>query len=189
VDGPTQVFARINADPRFASERTLLSRSGSTVTFGDFLVMPLGDGVLYVQPVYVQASQNALPELTRVLVVNGSEIGIGETLTEALSQAVGAAEEPPDDGEQPPDDGEEPPVDGEEPPVGTIDEQIDALLREAAEHFLAADEALRAGDLATYQAEVEAAQAAVAEAERLLGAETAGATGATGVTAATGATG
>ena len=62
VDGPTQVFARINQDARFSSERTLLSQSGSDVRFGDFIVLPIGDGILYVQPVYVQAKQeNSIP--------------------------------------------------------------------------------------------------------------------------------
>jgi uncharacterized membrane protein (UPF0182 family) len=159
VDGPTQVFARINADSQFASERTLLGQSGSQVRFGDFLVVPVEDSLLYVQPVYVQSNQqNAIPELRRVIVVNGASIGIGNTLEEALADAVGEAAPPP-----PPDDG------GEPPPVGTIDEQVQALLEEAADHFSLADAALRAGDLATYQREVELAQAAIEEAQDLLG--------------------
>jgi uncharacterized membrane protein (UPF0182 family) len=158
VDGPTQVFARINADAQFASERTLLGQSGSQIRFGDFLVVPVEDSLLYVQPVYVQSNQeNAIPELRRVIVVNGASIGIGTTLREALADSLGEAAPPP------PDDGAEP------PPPGTIDEQVEALLQEAAEHFVLADAALRAGDLATYQAEVELAQAAIDEAVALLG--------------------
>jgi uncharacterized membrane protein (UPF0182 family) len=152
------VFARINADAEFASERTLLGQSGSTIRFGDFLVVPVEDSLLYVQPVYVQSDQaNAIPELRRVIVVNGTEIGIGTTLREALADSLGEVVAPP------PDDGAEP------PPTGTIDEQVQALLQEAAEHFVLADAALRAGDLATYQAEVELAQAAIEEAVALLG--------------------
>jgi len=158
VDGPTQVFARINADAQFASERTLLGQSGSSIRFGDFLVVPVEDALLYVQPVYVQSDQeNAIPELRRVIVVNGREIGIGTTLREALADSLGEAVPPP------PDDGAEP------PPTGTIDEQVEELLQEAAEHFVLADAALRAGDLATYQAEIELAQAAIDEAVALLG--------------------
>ena len=70
VDGPTQVFSRINQDARFSSERTLLGQGGSAIVFGDFLVIPLQDSLLYVQPVYVQSNQeNAIPELKRVVVV------------------------------------------------------------------------------------------------------------------------
>jgi hypothetical protein len=165
VDGPTQIFARINADSEFASERTLLDQSGSRVRFGDFLVMPIEDSLLYVQPVYVQSAQeNSIPELRRVIVVNGDAIGIGSTLSQALTDALGDVVAPP------PDDGEPQP-----PPTGTVDEQVDALLQEAAQHFTLADAALREGDLATYQSEIELAQAAIEQAQALLGGD--GATG------------
>ncbi len=156
IDGPTQVFSRINQDARFSSERTLLSQGGSDVLFGDLLVIPIDDGLLYVQPVYVRSAQaNAIPELKRVLVVNGDEIGIGTTLREALADSL------PGEGVEPPPDGEEP------PPTGDLEQQIRALLAEAAGHFEAADAALRAGDLATYQDEIEAAQEAVNQANAL----------------------
>jgi len=110
VDGPTQIFARINQDARFSAERTLLGQGGSSIVFGDFLVIPLEDSLLYVQPVYVESNQpNAIPELRRVVVVNGSRIGLGATLTEALEDSVSGAVSPP-----PPPDGEEPP----QPPGG-----------------------------------------------------------------------
>jgi uncharacterized protein len=158
VDGPTQVFSRINQDARFSAERTLLGQGGSSVEFGDFLVIPLEDSLLYVQPVYVRSNQpNAIPELRRVVVVNGSRIGLGATLTEALDDSVGGAVAPPT-----PPDGEEP------PPEGSVEEQIQALLDEAAQHFTAADAALREGDLATYQTEIEAAQQATAQAQELI---------------------
>jgi uncharacterized protein len=164
VDGPTQVFARINADSQFAAERTLLGQGGSEIRFGDFLVVPIEESLLYVQPVYVQSDQpNAIPELRRVVVVNGPDIGIGSTLGEALDDALGDAVPTPTP--TPPDgDGG-----GEPPPTGTVDEQVQALLDEAANHFALADAALRDGDLATYQREVELAQAAIDEAQALLG--------------------
>src|ERR671919_2985301 len=163
VDGPTQVFARINADSEFATERTLLGQEGSRIRFGDFLVVPIDDSLLYVQPVYVQSNQaNAIPELRRVIVVNGGNIGIGSSLESALADALGDAVPTP----TPPDgDG----GGGEPPPTGTVDEQVQALLDEAANHFALADAALRDGDLATYQREVELAQAAIDEAQALLG--------------------
>ncbi|HKX34178.1 MAG TPA: UPF0182 family protein, partial [Actinomycetota bacterium] len=100
VDGPTQIFSRINQDARFSAERTLLGQGGSSIVFGDFLVIPLEDSLLYVQPVYVESNQpNAIPELRRVVVVNGSRIGLGATLTEALEDSVsGAVSPPPPDG-------------------------------------------------------------------------------------------
>lgn len=155
VDGPTQVFSRINQDARFSAERTLLGQGGSNIVFGDFLVIPLEDSLLYVQPVYVESNQpNAIPELKRVVVVNGTEIGIGNDLQAALADSIGEAVPPPD-GEQP-------------PPTGSLEEQIQILLGEAAQHFAAADVALRAGDLATYQAEIDLAEQATAQAQDLI---------------------
>jgi uncharacterized membrane protein (UPF0182 family) len=155
VDGPTQVFSRINQDARFSAERTLLGQGGSNVRFGDFLVIPVADSLLYVQPVYVEAAQaNAIPELKRVVVVNGPQIGIGANLREALSDSLG--EPVPGGGGG-----------GGEEPGGTVEEQIQVLLAQAASHFKAAEEALVAGDLATYQAEVNAANDAVDQANQL----------------------
>jgi uncharacterized protein len=157
VDGPTQIFARINADSQFASERTLLGQSGSKIRFGDFLVMPIEDALLYVQPVYVQSDQeNSIPELRRVIVVNGDAIGIGSTLSQALTDALGETVPPPPDGGEPP------------PPQGSVDERVRALLQQADEHFVLADQALRNGDLGTFQTEIEAAQAAIEQAQALI---------------------
>jgi uncharacterized membrane protein (UPF0182 family) len=159
IDGPTQVFARINQDASFSRERTLLGQTGSTIRFGDFLVVPIEDSLIYVQPVYVQSDQpNAIPELRFVLAVNGSEIGLGATLDAALADSLGEAPPPAEDGGPPP------------PIGGTVEEQVRALLDEAATHFEAADQALRRGDLATYQSEIEAAQEAIQRAAELLGA-------------------
>jgi uncharacterized membrane protein (UPF0182 family) len=158
VPGPSIVFSRINQDAQFASERTLLGRGGSAVLFGDLLVIPIENSFLYVQPVYVQARQATatVPELKRVVVANGDAVGVGQTLDDALEQAVEGAEQP--DGQQPP------------PPDGGVEETVAELLAEATGHFEAADAALRRGDLATYQEEIAAAQDLVAQALELSGA-------------------
>jgi uncharacterized protein len=157
VDGPTQVFSRINQDARFSQERTLLGQGGSSIVFGDFLVIPLEDSLLYVQPVYVKSNQpNAIPELKRVVVVNGTQIGIGASLREALNDSLGAVVPPPQGGG------------GGGQPQGSLEQQIQSLLNQATQHFAAADTALRAGDLATYQKEIAAAQDATARAQELI---------------------
>ena len=153
VDGPTQVFSRINQDARFSAERTLLGQGGSNVRFGDFLVIPVADSLLYVQPVYVESAQaNAIPELKRVVVVNGQQIGIGANLRSALSDSLGEAVSGGGGGQE---------------PSGTVEQQIQDLLLQAEQHFKAANEALVAGDLATYQAEVNAAGDAITKANEL----------------------
>jgi uncharacterized protein len=155
VDGPGLVFSRVNSDEEFSQARTLLGRGGSHVVFGDLLTIPIEDSILYVLPAYVQADQEAsVPELKLVMLVNGTTVFVASSLDEALLEATGA----------------ETGGDGEEPPTGgTTEERIRQLLEQAVEHFTLADEALRAGDLATYQSELEQAQALVEEADRLAG--------------------
>src|SRR5207249_11553948 len=149
VLGPDQVFSQLNQDPTFSADRTLFSQSGSTVLFGDLLVIPVGNSFLYVQPVYIRsAQQNALPELKRVIVVNGETVGVGATLSDALDAATGAQT-----------GGGGPPA-----PGGSADQQIQSLLQSALEHFQAADAALKQGDLATYQSELAKAQQLVKQA-------------------------
>jgi uncharacterized protein len=110
--------------------------------------------LLYVQPVYVRSNQeNSIPELKRVIVVNGSTVGVGTSLSEALAASTNG---------QPSTGGGGGPT-----PGGTIDEQVAALLDQSLQHFAAADAALTAGDLGTYQTELAAAQALVQQANDL----------------------
>jgi uncharacterized membrane protein (UPF0182 family) len=153
VNGPGQVAALISQAPEVSREVTLFGQLGSRVIYGDLLTIPIGQGFLYVQPLYLRSQQlqTAIPELKRVIVVNGQSVAMDETLELALAQLFGAA--PPEEPGQPP---EEP----GEPPTGTVAE----LLAEARQHFERAEELLRAGDLAGYQREIEAAQRAVQQA-------------------------
>jgi uncharacterized protein len=105
--------------------------------------------------VYVRsAQQTSIPELKRVLVANGGDVGLGSTLTQALNDSFGATVIPPPSG-------------GGPTQGGNVQRQIAQILQQALNHFAAADAALKAGNLATYQAEVNAAQAAIRRAEQL----------------------
>ena len=158
VFGPTQAFAQINQDPDFSQQRTLLGQGGSQVIFGDLLVIPINDGLLYVQPVYVRSQQtNSIPELKRALVVNGGNVGIGTNLQGALAASLGQ-EAPAGGGGGGGGGGQV---------SGTVQQQIRSLLQQAADHFARAQAALQAGDLATYQSEVNAARQAVDRANQL----------------------
>jgi uncharacterized protein len=156
IEGPTQVFARINQDARFSSERTLLSQAGSNVLFGDFLVIPVDNSFLYVQPVYVQAQQTPIPQLHDVIIVNGSggAVTIADNLQDALKGAV---------------TGQVPSGGGGGGGGGTVSQRIESLLNQAQQHFAAAQAALQTGDLGAYQTEIKAAQDAVDAAAKLAG--------------------
>jgi uncharacterized membrane protein (UPF0182 family) len=90
VDGPVQVQNRFQSDSRFASERTLFTNQSVTVIFGNLITLPVADGFLYVEPVYIrQKNQNSYPQLARVLVAFGPKIGFDSTLKGALDQVFG----------------------------------------------------------------------------------------------------
>jgi uncharacterized membrane protein (UPF0182 family) len=91
VDGPVQVQNRFQSDSRFASERTLFTNQSVTVIFGNLITLPVANGFLYVEPVYIrQKNQNSYPQLARVLVAFGPKIGFDSTLKGALDQVFGA---------------------------------------------------------------------------------------------------
>jgi len=89
VLGPEQVSARINQDDIIAPQLTLWSQRGSQVIFGNMLVLPLGDSVVYVQPLYLQAEQTAIPELVRVIVAYADKVEMAPDLESALLAIFG----------------------------------------------------------------------------------------------------
>jgi uncharacterized membrane protein (UPF0182 family) len=91
VAGPSQVASNFEANPTVALSLSLLRQGGSDVVLGNLLTLPVGGGLLYVQPVYVRATANAAayPLLQKVLVSFGEKIGFDDTLSGALNQVFG----------------------------------------------------------------------------------------------------
>ena len=90
VSGPGQVQNNFNSDGTASQVLNLLSQQGSQVIKGNLLTLPVGGGLLYVQPVYVQSSSGTqYPLLRKVLVSFGDKIGFADTLKEALNQVFG----------------------------------------------------------------------------------------------------
>ncbi|HVR33304.1 MAG TPA: UPF0182 family protein [Acidimicrobiia bacterium] len=148
VEGTGQVGDRINQNSDIAQQLTLWDQEGSNVLFGDMLVVPIEESILYVMPVYLAAEAGGgLPEFRRVITVFGDTIRWDSTLEGALDQVFGAGAAP--DPDEPPDTDEPPQTDD-----GTIEE----LLAEASDRFDRARLALRAGDLAEYQRLFEEAE-------------------------------
>ncbi|SDE23730.1 hypothetical protein SAMN05660485_00282 [Blastococcus fimeti] len=116
--GPAQVQQSFNTFDEVARDRTLFDSQNSQAVFGNLLTLPIGeDGLLYVQPLYVEGtSENSFPLLRKVLVNFGGQVGYADTLAEALDQVfgAGAGEVATDSGETPTttpeDEGEEPPA-------------------------------------------------------------------------------
>ena len=91
IPGPTQVASNFEAKPEVATTLSLLRQGGSDVVLGNLLTLPVGGGLLYVQPVYVRATANAAsyPLLQKVLVSFGDQIGFDDNLKGALDQVFG----------------------------------------------------------------------------------------------------
>ena len=91
VAGPSQVASNFEAKPEVANSLSLLRQGGSDVVLGNLLTLPVGGGLLYVQPVYVRATANsaAYPLLQKVLVSFGDQIGYDNDLKGALDQVFG----------------------------------------------------------------------------------------------------
>jgi uncharacterized membrane protein (UPF0182 family) len=152
----------MDSDPTIASAITLLGQQGSEVRYGNLQLIPIGDGLLYVRPVYLQPAgrQDGQLYLRRVIVARGGRAVMDETLTEAIGQLFpdagvelgevvgGSTITPPEDEEQP------------------SDQTPAQLLAEAEARFDEADEALASGPdgFAEYARLTEEARALVTDA-------------------------
>ena len=157
VPGPGQVQAKFNSDPSVSQSLNLLKQGQSDVINGNLLTLPVGGGLLYVQPVYVKSTgDTSFPLLQKVLVAFGDQIAFQDTLDQALDVLFGgdsgaaAGDEEVDPGATP-----TPPAEGEgETPTTPVvpSDEVQALLNEAAQELQNKQTALAAGDWAAYGA-------------------------------------
>ena len=89
VYGPMQVEAMIDQNPEISKEFSLWNSSGSKYSRGNMFVIPIEDSLLYVEPVYLEASNESIPEVKRVIVAYGDQIAYKSTLAEALNELFG----------------------------------------------------------------------------------------------------
>jgi len=159
VYGPAQVEAAINQDPVISAQRTLWGQQGSRVIFGNLLTVPIQNSLLYVQPLYLQSSTTALPQIQRVIVFYRSpsatpnlptgqqqNVVMAPTLGEALATIFGGAPPPGTQSSAP----------GTPPSSGATSAAAAALITRANAQYAAAQAALRAGDLAAFARQIQA---------------------------------
>ncbi|MDQ6758961.1 MAG: UPF0182 family protein, partial [Acidobacteriota bacterium] len=84
--GPMQVEARINQDQNISKDLTLWNQQGSQVLRGQMLVLPIDNTFLYVEPIYLQASQARMPQLKKVALAVGNTLIYTDTYEQALAQ-------------------------------------------------------------------------------------------------------
>ena len=154
VDGPAIVNARINQEPEVSQLITLLSRAGSEVLLGNLVIIPVEQSLIYIRPLYVQATgANAVPELKKVIVAFSNRIAIRDTFQDALVAVFGAAPETLEEGPA-----GSPPADTTPTEPGDLSGEARRSLDQAAQAFAAADAALRAGDPVEYARKVQEAR-------------------------------
>lgn len=153
IYGPRQVEARIDGDPDISQQLTLWSQRGSNVIRGNLLVIPVAEGILYVEPLYIQAEAVALPQLKRVIAAYGERVAMRPTLAESLRAVFADAPivTPADEAAQEP---------APAAPRG-LPRQATALLERATNAYRSAQEALRAGQWAEYGRRMDELQEAL----------------------------
>jgi uncharacterized membrane protein (UPF0182 family) len=154
VYGPRQIDARIDQDPVISQQLSLWNQRGSTVIRGSLLAIPIEQSLIYVQPLYLAASeQGALPELRRVIVAHGNQIAMEPTLEQSLARIFTGhvASAPPTAAR---------PAPSTSTPAAGLDK---ALAQRALEIFQRAQDALKRGDWAGYGAEQKRLEEALRE--------------------------
>jgi len=94
VFGPEQIEARINQDPAISQRISLWNTQGSRAIQGNLLVIPIERSIIYVEPLYLEAEQNSLPILARVILVYRNRIAMAETLADAIGAIFTAERQP-----------------------------------------------------------------------------------------------
>ncbi len=162
VFGPKQIEARIDQDPTISSLLSLWNQQGSQVIRGNLLVIPIGESLLYVEPLYLQAATGKIPELKRVILATSDRVIMAENLGLALAELFGqsiltdtklAELAISGNGELP---AELPTVEQEEGDVDLTASTLEELILQANNRYSQAQDALLSGDWATYGAELDA---------------------------------
>ena len=162
VFGPKQIEARIDQDPTISSLLSLWNQQGSQVIRGNLLVIPIGESLLYVEPLYLQAATGKIPELKRVILATSDRVIMAENLGLALAELFGQSiltdtklAELAISGNRELPAGL-PTVEQEEGDVDLTASTLEELILQANNRYSQAQDALRSGDWATYGAELDA---------------------------------
>src|SRR5882762_6620294 len=136
VVGPQQVEANIDQAPLIKSQFALLNAPGSNVIRGNLLVLPIENSLLYIEPIYLEATNVPIPQLKKVIVATGQNVVMEDTLDKALAALLGQATPTGPSGG---------------PATGTVAQ----LIAQAKTHYDAAQAALKNGDFSTYGKEIQ----------------------------------
>jgi uncharacterized membrane protein (UPF0182 family) len=160
--GPLQADAYISQNQNISQKITLLDQHGSQVLLGNVLIVPIGQSVLYVRPMYTEARANPQPQLKYILAVYGQNVGFESSLDAALSDVLnspvsGTAGSGANSSTPPPSTGT-----GSKSSNPAAAAAIAAALKDYAQ----AQSDLKAGNLGAYQQDVSSAAAEMQKAQQ-----------------------
>jgi uncharacterized membrane protein (UPF0182 family) len=186
VPGPTQVERRIDSDARVSQQLTLWNQSGSRVIRGNLLMIPIGSADMFFEPLFLAATGGAgeIPQLKRVVVVNGDQVVMEPTLSRAIDVLFGRAQPSGLDSTAAPSTGATAtpvpgagrtatpaaagtPAPNQAPPVSG---DVASLVSQAQASYDRAQQLLRAGDFSGYGTEIAHLKAILDRLTRLTGA-------------------
>ncbi len=162
VPGPGQVQNNFNADSNVSSLLNLLRQGSTRVLNGNLLTLPVGGGLLYVQPVYIESTgETSYPLLQKILVAFGDQIAFEDTLELALDALFGG-----NSGATSADGGQVDPAPdaGEQAPADSGNALLDQALGRASAALAAKEAALRSGDWEAFGRADEALAKAIEDA-------------------------
>lgn len=139
IYGPMQIEAQIDQNTEISKEFSLWKQSGSSYKRGDLFVIPIGTSLMYVEPVYLEATNQAIPEVKRVIVAYQDKIAYEATLGEALVSLFGGDA---DSGGSK--------IDGVDNADGDTTEDIKSLIKKAQNAYDKAIECQKEGDWEGY---------------------------------------
>lgn len=162
--GPANADQKIQANPTVSSDITLYDQHGSEVLLGNTLMVPVGQSIIYLRPLYVASSTNPLPQLTDVIGVLGQKVVVKSTLSATLSSLLNTTISTPGNSSGG--------GSGTSPGTGTVPTAVQQDLAAAQADYTSALAALSADDLGTYQTDINAMQKQITNAQQALGSAT-----------------
>jgi hypothetical protein len=92
IFGPAQIAARINQDQTISKDLTLWNQQGSQVLRAPTLVLPVDSTFLYVDPIYIQATEARMPQLKKIVLAVGNRLIYTDTYEQAIAQLSSGAQ-------------------------------------------------------------------------------------------------
>lgn len=160
--GPANADAEISANKQVSTDITLLDQKGSEVLLGETLMVPIGNAMVYLRPLYASPTTNPQPQLQYVIAVLGKDVEIETSLSAVLSDIFNATVTLPSESGV--------------SPGGQVPAAVAGILAQAQADYASAKAALAAGDLGQFQQDINNMQQQIAQAQQVIGATTPGAT-------------